>query len=594
MSKIVKGNESLFEKNFKIEKKGISFDDYGARPLVEIDAEDTIYNAFKKAALNNSNKICIRHNDVEITYSKVLEMIDDFAAALDLHGIKEGDVVTLPIKNCIEVAISLIAINKIGAISKWVDTDKSAKEFFDDLSQTKFKFLIADTTIKEKIDSIKSSLELSDKNILYVDSSAYNEKSNFMEFLNNGKNHDVRCVEYSKEKPAIIITSSGSTGLPKEILHSSFSVNSAVKKLTYTDYPIKDNILTVVIPPYIGLGLITSLYSSMICGGEAEFISNYTDPFILVKYILENEERFKQNLKGKKVLFFGAPMYFKALSAQIDNIQDLSFVGTMLAAGSKIDENHLKEIDDKLATKGCKVPVCNAYGQNEYCGGITYNTINQNKRGSAGKVAYGTRIMIVDPKTKEELPLNEIGKIVEQSDSEFLGYNHNLKATEASIFIDKDGEKWFDTKDLGCFDDEKFLHILDRESRAIIRFDNKVALAKIEEKFLKSKNVEDSIVVKVDVPGPFGLEQAPFAFVMVNNNTEKTSYEDLINRMQSSKYPFTMLEIPIWIEYISKESVPYRNSKINYKKLEEIAQNITNEIIEQKEKLDKEKTKKLI
>ena len=594
MDKIIKGNEKLFKKNLKIHKKGISFDDYGARPLVEIDVEDTLYNTFKKTVLKNKDKICIRHNQVEMTYTELLEKVDNFASALYLTGIREGDVVSLPIKNCIEVAIALIAINKIGAISKWVDTDKSSKEFYDDLSQTAFKFLIADNSVKEKIDNIVDSLNLNKNNIIYVDSSNFDEKSDFMEFSNKGKGYEVESVSYDKQKPAIIITSSGSTGLPKEMLHSSFSVNSAVKKLTYTDYPIKDNILAVIIPPYIGLGLITSLYSSLICGGEAEILSDYTNPFILVKYIKENEERFKKLANNKKVLFFGAPMYFKALSLQINEVNDLSFIGTMLAAGSKIDENHLKEIDENLSTKGCKVPVCNAYGQNEHCGGITYNTISSNKRGSAGKVAYGTRIMIVNAETKEELPVNEVGKIVEQSDSVFLGYNHNPEADKASVFVDKDGEKWFDTKDLGCFDDDHFLHIFDRESRAIIRFDNKVALAKIEDKFLKSNNVADAIVVKVNIPGPFGMDQAPFAFTIVNEEKDKIPYELLIDKMQHSNYPFTMLEIPVWVEYISKDSIPYRNGKINYKKLEETAQNITNEILTEKEELDKQKTKKLI
>ncbi len=591
MSKIVIGNKNIFDKKLKLEKKGISFEDYGAKPLVEIDVEDTLYNTFKKAVLKNENKIMIRHNDISITYCEILKMVDNLASSLSLSGIKDGDIVVLPIKNCIEVAISLIAINKIGAISKWVDTDKSAKEFYDDLSQTNFSFLIVDNSIKEKIDSIKSSLNLKDDKILYVNSSSFDYNSEFVKFLNKGKNINIDSFKYEKDKPAIIITSSGSTGLPKEILHSSFSVNSAVKKLTYTDYPIKDNILTVVIPPYIGLGLVTTLYASMICGGEAEIISNYTDPFVLVKYIKENEKRF-QNLKNnQKVLLFGAPMYFKALSLQIKEINDLSFIGAILAAGSKIEENKLKEIDYNLASKGCKVPVCNAYGQNEHCGGITYNTIQANKRGSAGKVAYGTRVMVVNPDTKEEMPAHSIGKIVEQSDSQFLGYNHNIEADKRSIFIDKDGEKWFDTKDLGCFDDDKFLHILDRESRTIIRFDNKVALAKIEDKFLKSNNVSDAIAVKVNIPGPFGMEQAPFAFVVSHDNEHNLSYEELMKKMQISNYPFTMLEMPIGVKYISKDNIPYKNGKVNYKILEILAQKKIDDYIANSKEKNKTKIK---
>ena len=586
------GRKSAFSQPLKVDRKGVSFDDYGAKPLVEIDAEDTMYNTFRKTAKKRMDNICIRHNKVEKTYSEILNMADNFAAYLSKIGIHEGDIVALPLKNCIEAAVSLIAINKIGAISKWMDTDKSAKEFYDDLNKCNFKYIIADNGVRDKLNKYSSELNITKDNSLYVDSNNYDNNSDFSRILDIGKNYDIDSVQYSKDKPSLIITSSGSTGLPKEIIHSNFSVNSAVKKITYTDYPIKDNIMTVVIPPFIGLGLVTSLYSSMICGGEAEIISDYTNPFVFVEYIKSNKEKWKKS--NKKVLFFGAPMYYKTLLMKIDELEDLSFVGTFLAAGSKIEKDQLLKMDTEFFKKGCRVPVCNAYGQNEHCGGITYNTIKSNKQGSAGKVAYGTRVMIVNPKTKEELPVNQVGKIVEQSDSQFLGYNNNKAAEKASEFIDNDGEKWFDTKDLGSFDEDNFLHIFDREGRAIIRFDNKVSLAKVENKILKNSIFDDVIVVKVEAPGPFGIDQAPFAFVTTNGE-EHYSYDEIIDKIQLGDYPFTMLEMPVWIEYISKNAIPYKNAKINYKKLEEVAQRITNEIINQKvlDELSKEKIMKL-
>lgn len=574
MSKIVKGNEGLFEKKLKVEKKGISFDDYGAKPLVEIDAEDTMYNTFKKTALKRLHKPCIEHNGVIYTYEKVLQMIDDFAAALDLSNIKKGDKIALPIDHSIQAAVALIAINKVGAVSKWIDIEKSAMELLDSFTETDIKFIIASKFLEDKINIIKNNLKIDDNSILLFDTKQKGEKGEFLKFLERGRNHSVKAVEYEKDAPAIMITSSGSTGKPKNMLHSSYSVNSAVKKITYTDYPIKDNIMLIAIPPYIGLGLITTLYSAMICGGETIILPEYKNPFSFVEYIKTNINTLNTLPKNKKILLFAAPVFFKSMYSSLDDIEDLSFIGTMVAAGNKIEREILLEMDKKFKSKGCIVPVCNAYGQNEHCGGITYNTIKFNKEGSAGKVAYGTRIMIVDPKTKEELPINEIGKIVEQSDSQFLGYENNPEADEKSIFVDKDGEKWFDTKDLGSFDEDKFLHIFDRESRAIIRFDFKVALATVENKIIKHKNVKEAIAVKVMVDTPFGKDQAPYVFAILKDNTLETNCESLISDIQSSEYPLSMLETPINIEFIKEEQIPYKNNKINYIKLEEIAQSL--------------------
>jgi len=248
----------------------------------------------------------------------------------------------------------------------------------------------------------------------------------------------------------------------------------------------------------------------------------------------------------------------------------------MVAAGNKIERELLIEMDNKFKSKGCNVPICNAYGQNEHCGGISYNTITFNKEGSAGKVAYGTRVMVVDTETGLEVPLNKVGKIVEQSDSQFLGYENNPEAEEKCVFIDKDGEKWFDTKDLGSFDDDKYLHIFDRESRSIIRFDFKVALATIENKIIKNEKIKEAIAVKVEVNTPFGVEQAPYVFAVLTNQNDTIDSNRLISEIQDSDYPLSMLETPVNIEFIREDQIPYKNNKINYIKLQEIAQNLIN------------------
>lgn len=570
MSKIVCEPSDRFNKSFKLQNKGISFEDMGFVPNVDIDVNETIYNNLKKSAQKNPDSICINHNDRRITYSEFLNLVDKIAAYLKSKNICEGDIISLPINNSIEQAALLFAINKVGAISKWQDTDKSSEELLEEINDTYNKMVFADSSVKEKIESIKDNLNT--KDIIYLNSKE--DTDSFIDVLNSNSYNDFECINYDKNRPSVMITSSGSTGLPKKMFHSDYSINNAIKKLIYAEYPIKGNCVTVIVPPYIGLGLVTTTCYALLCEGKIEILDEYKNPFILAEYLIKNNDSFKYNTESSQLLLFGAPMYFKAMGMLIDQIRDLSFVGAIVAAGSKMDEQILLDLDEKFKSKGCSVPVCNAYGQNEHCGGITYNTVRNNKRGSAGKVAYGTRVMVVDADTKEEKKPNEIGKIIEQSESQFLGYFKNEEATKNSEFYDADGELWFDTKDLGCFDDENYLHILDRESRSITRFDNKVALAKIEKKLLSDELIKDAIVVKVNAVGPIGMDEAPFAFIVLNDNSKYLTYDELIGRMQSGNYPFTMLEIPVLSEVINEDSIPYKNGKIDYKKLEKVAQNI--------------------
>lgn len=81
-------------------------------------------------------------------------------------------------------------------------------------------------------------------------------------------------VEFEENKPSVIITSSGTTGAPKPIVHTDASMNRAVQRLFYTDFPLtRDDVLIKVIPAHIGLGLVTSLYTSLVSGTKLVMIA---------------------------------------------------------------------------------------------------------------------------------------------------------------------------------------------------------------------------------------------------------------------------------------------------------------------------------
>lgn len=588
MDKLIHEKLDRFNRKLVLDKKGISFEG-NYTPSIELNVEDTMYNTFLNTVEKNPNAMCITDwiKDKRYTRKEVLDMIDDFAGALYLDGVRQGDIIALPVKNSVEAFVALIAANKIGAITKWIDIEKSACEISDSFKESDVKYVIAEKLIEDKINKID---DINRDKLLIIDSENDSKNSEFNKFLNRGKNVNIGPIKYDKNMPALIISSSGSTGKPKNMLHSSFSVNSAVKKLLYTDYPITNNLVTVSVPPYIGLGLVTSFYSSIICEGEALILPEYKNPGCFASFLLKNYTKIRDMIGDRKILLFGAPVFYKVLASELDKLPSLDFIGGMVAAGNKMTKEELTALDSAYKLKGCNVPICNAYGQNEHCGGVTYNMINDNKQGSAGKIAYATRVMIVDPETKEQLPLNETGKVLEQSDSQFIGYYKNPEAEEKCKFIDSDGEEWFDTGDLGSIDEDHFLHIFDRESRSIIRFDFKIALASVENKLLRSSKVKDALVVRVNVDTPMGKDQAPFAFVTLKDNCDATS-EDILNEIQSGDYPLSIFENPVAIEIIKENQIPYNNNKVHYPTLENVAQQLidnaenTNNIDNQKKKV---------
>ena len=53
--------------------------------------------------------------------------VDQAADSFWEHGVKKGDVVLCGVMNCMEAEVTLLALNKIGAISKWMEINNGIR-----------------------------------------------------------------------------------------------------------------------------------------------------------------------------------------------------------------------------------------------------------------------------------------------------------------------------------------------------------------------------------------------------------------------------------------------------------------------------------
>lgn len=81
-----------------------------------------------------------------------------------------------------------------------------------------------------------------------------------------------------------------------------------------------------------------------------------------------------------------------------------------------------------------------------------------NKIGSSGVVAPGMDCKIIDINTGKALPPYKEGELCFKGPFVMKGYRDNPKATAETI----DSQGWLHTGDIGYYDDEGFLFIVDR------------------------------------------------------------------------------------------------------------------------------------
>lgn len=534
-----------------------------------MNINETLYKTYYNARSDDLDTPALYTcNGEMITHRRLLHEIDQTAENLSRNKNCNDFRIGVLSTSHYEEAVFLLAASKIGAVCKFIDFTKNIADIHESIVESSVKVLV----IGEEFMGMEPFINPTALPVIIL-GNASPEKPNhrtFQDLIRDAYTCSLQPVEYKENSCAVIINSSGTTGPAKPIELSDRAINAAVVKLQKTDYPLtRDNLLLKMIPSHIGLGLITSLYAGLVIGIPVYYLliaQPQVSIELFVRFINGYERLLEEHQLSSdtKLLLFGSPMYYRGLLNHADQVRNLSFIGCMLAAGSAMSREELELMDTTFATKGCTVPVVNGYGQNEMAGAVSLNRNGMNRRGSTGIVVDGTKLRIVDITDGSLKGKNAPGKVLERSDSLFLGYENMPERTASSFVKDSNGNMWFDTNDIGYIDDDGFLFITGRTSRIIIHFDQKVSLDKMESKIRMSKYVKDV--------GVIALHHIPYdltnAFVTLNDeySAENVTPEMILESVQSGPNPLTELESLDKLYII--DSFPYLPSgKIDYRAL---------------------------
>ncbi|WP_440771303.1 fatty acid--CoA ligase [Natronorubrum sp. DTA28] len=419
--------------------------------------------------------------DQRWSYAELDERVNQLANALLERGIEKGDRVATVLYNGSEMALAVYACAKIGAVFTPLNFRLPAGEIEYIVNDASAELLLFESATRESVEGARPALETVE-DYVYIDDDVPEYATDFYELLESGSDErpDIHVAE---DDVYAFIYTSGTTGRPKGVVHEHRSMVEHNLICIGEGRMTRDDVGLSVMPLYHCAELHCNLFPR-VHRGAASVIHHEFEPQAALEAIDEHDVS----------LLFCAPTAWNALSltaAQSD--VDVSSLRLGLYGAAPMPEQVLENCREHLCEDYLQ-----AYGMTEIGpAGVFQPPEDQlSKQGSAGVAALNHELRVIEPDGDPDQTVadGEIGEILIASPCTMREYWNRPEATEKSL-REHDGTTWYYTGDLGRFDDDGYLYVVDRKDDMIVSGGENIYPAEVEDVLFSHEAVEEAAVL---------------------------------------------------------------------------------------------------
>lgn len=500
------------------------------------------FDLLDRVAGEDPGRLAIRHvdddeNGRDVTFHELNTAASRVANALKERGIGKGDRVLLVLYRRLEWWEALMGLHKLGAVAIPAPAQLTPHDIEYRLNKARVKAVIVDCSITERMEEARPNCP--DLQVM-IQAGGDSLPSGWEDYhaatgaasgdFPKPLGADLACGR----DPLLIFFSSGTTGMPKMVLHDHYyPLGHFLTGLYWHNLEPGDLHLTVADTGW-GKAVWGKSYGQWMAGASV-FVYDYRGKFVPASLL-------RVMSKGGVTSFCAPPTIYRFLIREDLSRYDLSRLKYCTTAGELLNESVFYEWKERTG-----LDIHEGYGQTESTLLIATLPCMEPKPGSLGKPAPGWDICLMNERGEETLP-GEEGEICVNVNGQlpYGLFNSYLDEPERTASVWHDG--WYHTGDKAWMDEDGYYWFLGRVDDLIKSSGYRIGPFEVESALVAHEAVIEAAVTGIPDPVRGQIVKATVVLAPGYNASEELTHE-LQEHVKKYTAPY---KYPRRIEYVAE------------------------------------------